>query len=67
MSKRAKVVAVLLSLFALASALPAAQVVAATSTVLLTPASQAIGIGQSATVTLRAENVESLYGYQVQL
>jgi len=67
MSKRAKVVAVLLSLFALASALPAAQVVAATSTVLLTPASQAIGIGQSATVTLRAENVESLYGYQVEL
>lgn len=67
MSKRAKVVAVLLSLFALASALPAAHVVAATSTVLLTPASQAIGVGQSATVTLRAENVESLYGYQVEL
>jgi LysM repeat protein len=67
MSKRAKVVAVLLSLFALASVLPSAQVVAATSTVLLTPASQAIGVGQSATVTLRAENVESLYGYQVEL
>jgi LysM repeat protein len=67
MSKRAKVIAVLFSLFALASVLPAAQVVAVTSTVRLTPASQAIGVGASAIVTLRAENVESLYGYQVEL
>ena len=66
MSKRAKIIAVLL-MVALASALPAAQVAAATSTVRLTPASQAIGVGQSATVTLHAENVDSLYGYQVEL
>jgi LysM repeat protein len=67
MSKRAKVIAVLLLLVALASVLPAAQVAAQTSTVRLTPASQAIGVGQSATVTLRAESVDSLYGYQVEL
>lgn len=67
MSKRANVIAVLLLLVALVSALPAAQVAAQTSTVRLTPASQAIGVGQSATVTLRAENVDSLYGYQVEL
>lgn len=66
MSKRAKVIAVLV-LVALAGVVPAAQVAAETSTVRLTPATQAIGVGQSATVTLRAENVESLYGYQVEL
>jgi LysM repeat protein len=67
MSKRAKVIAVLFLLLALASVLPAAQVAAQTSTVRLTPASQAIGVGQTATVTLRAENVDSFYGYQVEL
>jgi LysM repeat protein len=67
MSKRAQVLAVLLLLVALASALPAAQVAAQTSTVRLTPASQAIGVGESATITLRAESVDSLYGYQVEL
>jgi LysM repeat protein len=67
MSTRTKVATALLCLVALASVLPGAQVLAQTSSVLLIPVSQTIAVGESTTVTLRAANVDSLYGYQVQL
>jgi LysM repeat protein len=67
MSTRTKLVTALLCLVALASVLPGAQVLAQTSSVLLVPVSQTIAVGESTTVTLQAANVDSLYGYQVQL
>jgi LysM repeat protein len=44
--------------------LPFAPVLAANGAAVLTPAYQNIDVGQVTTVTLRVENVESLYGYQ---
>jgi LysM repeat protein len=67
MSTRTKIVTALLCLVALASVLPGAQVLAQTSSVVLIPVSQTIAVGETTTVTLRANNVTSLYGYQVEL
>jgi LysM repeat protein len=63
MSTKTKTLALLLSIVLL-GVLPFAPVLAANGIAVLMPASQNIDVGQVTTVTLRVENIESLYGYQ---
>ncbi len=58
---------VMISLFvtvALILGLPLSSALAATTVAQLTPATQSIAVGQTTTVSLQVQSVESLYGYQ---
>ena len=57
----------MLSVVALVSGLPLAHALAAGTTVQLTPATQAIAIGETTTVTWYVQDVQDLYGYQVEI
>jgi LysM repeat protein len=65
MSIRLKRVALLLPVILLASTLPLSHSLAAGTIVRLIPASQSIAVAQVTTLTVQAENVDNLYGYQV--
>jgi LysM repeat protein len=67
MSATRKTLLIALAILAVGSILPLSQVLAATTTALLTPAYQSISIGESVPVVLRLEDVDDLYGYQVEL
>jgi LysM repeat protein len=67
MSTRKRTSVLVLVMLLIGSVLPLSQVLAATTTALLTPSYQTIAVDQSVPVTLRLENVDSLYGFQVEI
>jgi LysM repeat protein len=64
MSKSKKLVTLLFSILVIAG-LPVFYTLAATTDAKLLPGTQSLDVGQMTTVTLRVENVQDLYGYQV--
>jgi LysM repeat protein len=64
MSTSKKLVVLLISILVIAG-LPVLSTLAATTDAKLLPEVQSLAVGQMTTVTLRVENVQDLYGYQV--
>lgn len=67
MSKRMRGFALLLIIALSGALVPFTQVLAADGTALLTPAYQNVEVGQTANVAFRVENIDQLYGYQVDI
>jgi hypothetical protein len=59
--------AIALSVVALIAGLPLAQAVAAATMATLTPATQTVGVDETTTVTLAVQDVQDLYGYEVEI
>jgi hypothetical protein len=59
--------AITLSVVALVAALPLAHALAAGTTAQLTPATQTVSVGETTTVALAVQDVENLYGYEVEI
>lgn len=67
MLKRERVLVLLLSIALLGTAVPVSRVSAANGTALLVPSYQNISIGEVRAVTFRVQNVQNMYGYQVDI
>jgi hypothetical protein len=65
--RKFKIWIILLSVVALVGGLPLAQALAADTATRLTPATQTISVGETTTVALYVQDVDNLFGYQVEI